>query len=300
MSTCKQPFMVGNIPAGCGRCMPCRISRQRVWTHRMMLEGFLHAESTFLTLTYDDEHLPPDLSLDPQHTTLWIKRFREQFRIAIEAENASYGVAQPTTMRFYLVGEYGDTTLRPHYHAALFGVGHRFSDLIKETWGQGNIMLGDLTPASCQYICGYVLKKMTAKDDPRLQGRFPEFARMSRNPGIGAGSARQIADLLFTRHGTDEFHLTGDVPNVLQHGRRKLPLGRYLKGKIRDEIGMPDSARKEASYAYDKEMSELFKASLNDPKHSTKSFRQILIDLNLQKVRNLESKQKIHQQGKTL
>jgi len=174
--------MVGSVPAGCGQCMPCRINRRRLWTHRMMLESYKHAENSFLTLTYDDEHLPARGSLDPSHTQKWLKRFRKAIA--------------PRKVRFYLVGEYGDQSQRPHYHAALFGVGPdgivvnneycSVPDIVSRTWGKGHVMLGSLTSASAQYICGYVTKKMTSKFDPRLNGRYPEFARMSRRPGIGS------------------------------------------------------------------------------------------------------------------
>lgn len=170
---CKKPFVKGISPFPCGQCLPCRLNRRRLWTHRLLLEQHSHEFSSFATLTYSDDALPAGNTLVPKHTQDWLKRLR-----------ALLGPARP--LRYYLVGEYGDESQRPHYHAALFGLSHLEGELLRTSWGHGHIQLGTLTKESAQYIAGYVTKKMTAPDDPRLQGRHPEFARMSLRPGIGA------------------------------------------------------------------------------------------------------------------
>jgi len=102
---CKNPY----IPTGkgkaypCGQCLPCRINRRRIWAHRIMLEAGLYGDNAFITLTYDDEHDPT--SLEPKHAQTFLKRLRHNY---------------PKPIRYYLVGEYGESTDRPHYHAALF------------------------------------------------------------------------------------------------------------------------------------------------------------------------------------
>lgn len=158
---CKQPFVRGLQAHACGQCMPCRLNRRRLWTHRIMLEAAKHPRNLFVTLTYNDEHHPKGGSLQPRDSELWLKRFRFQL--------------QPQHVRYYLVGEYGDQTWRPHYHAALFGVGIEVAELVNSTWGKGFTQCGPLTLQSAQYIAGYVTKKMNRKEDARLQGRAPEF-----------------------------------------------------------------------------------------------------------------------------
>jgi len=115
-------------------------------------------------------------------------------------------------------------------------------DFVQEAWGLGNVYLGELNNQSAQYIAGYVCKKMTGKSDIRLDGRHPEFARMSLRPGIGADFIPEVASSLM-QHEID----TEDVPNVLRHGRSVYPLGRYLKGKLREHLGrakeVPDSVK---------------------------------------------------------
>jgi len=90
----------------CGRCPACRINRARDWTTRLILElERPGVRAFFLTLTYDNEHLPEGRNLDPKHVRNWLKRFRKPF---------------PKEVRYFLVGEYGGKFGRPHYHVLLF------------------------------------------------------------------------------------------------------------------------------------------------------------------------------------
>lgn len=189
-----------------------------------MLETHLHEFSSFWTLTYSDDHYPPDGSLRPRDTQLWLKRLRKRL-----------GPARP--IRFFLVGEYGEDTQRAHYHAALYGVASIEVDEVTASWGKGFCYGGSLTHDSAQYISGYVTKKMTNKDDPRLNGRAPEFARMSLRPGIGALAVPDLAATFNDDIGSAFIARTGDVPSTLRHGSRTLPLGRYLRRKLREEMG---------------------------------------------------------------
>lgn len=94
------------IQLACGQCLGCRLERKRSWAIRSMHEAQTHEKNCFLTLTYDDAHLPEDHSLDVAHWQRFAKRLRK-----------SHG-----PFRFIHCGEYGDISLRPHYHALLFGV----------------------------------------------------------------------------------------------------------------------------------------------------------------------------------
>lgn len=236
---CHRPYIHSTGVAGCGQCTPCRIIKRRVWTHRITLETALRADNTFVTLTYDDEHLPQDQSVSPRELQLFLKRLRKQ----------------SPKIRYFGVGEYGDTTFRPHYHLALFGYPncsrHRTyinrqgspccqaCETVRQAWGKGQIQLANLDAGSAAYIAGYVVKKMTKQDDPRLEGRLPEFSRMSLKPGIGHDMMHEVASTLL-QHNLDE-KLT-DVPNALQHGKKVLPLGRYLTRTLRHLTGKPKNA----------------------------------------------------------
>lgn len=234
---CSRPFMNGMSEFGCGQCMPCRMNRRRLWTARLMLEAQRHEHSCFLTLTYDSVHLPAGGTLVLRDVQLFLKLLRKWY-------------GKP--LRYYVVGEYGDRTMRPHYHMALFGfhdidmVLDRHSvvvkGLLKDHWLHGNIHFGTLTPDSAGYIVSYVVKRMTKADDPRLGGRFPEFCRMSLKPGIGAARADDMAVAI--RDGVDtvtgEFYgfVDGDVPSQFIFDGKRYPLGRYLRQRLRKSFGV--------------------------------------------------------------
>lgn len=282
---------------GCGQCLPCRVNRRRVWTHRLMLEAALHGDNTFVTLTYTEQNLPGGGTLDPVHLRNFLKRLRKAY--------------EPRKVRFFAAGEYGDTTQRPHYHLALFGYPNcsygnsRYSnrqrnccpscDLIRDTWGLGSVFLGELSDASASYVAGYVLKKMTGKDDVRLDGRHPEFARMSNRPGIGADMMHEVASTLL------HFNLDqtqADVPSALRHGPRVMALGRYLHRKLRTYVGKdPDSPE----VVKDEQRAEMQR--LRDAQKGVagrKSLSDVYVEENTQKLRNLQSKQQLKRQRKTL
>ena len=105
-------------------------------------------------------------------------------------------------------------------------------------WRKGRIHVGSLTVESAHYIAGYVTKKMTDADDRRLEGRPPEFARMSLKPGIGAGAVSDIASTVLTH----DLSVDGDVPVTLRSGGKVKPLGRYLVRRLRKECGRAEGA----------------------------------------------------------
>lgn len=207
-----------------------------------MLEAQLHHGCSFVTLTYRDEARPPELV--PRHLTLYLKALRHEF--------------PPGSVRYYAVGEYGERSNHPHYHLALFGVGMEWEEVIRSKWPYGGpkglrgVHVGELNAQSAQYIAGYVTKKWTKENDfnrAGLAGRHPEFARMSLRPGIGAGAMRLVADALVrTPGGLQTIRDTGDVPVRLAGAKKsQVPLGRYLRRKLREEVGFEEIGSPEAA-----------------------------------------------------
>lgn len=52
------PIVKGKISVGCGHCLPCRCGKRNVWISRLNKEREHSALSLFITLTYDNDHVP--------------------------------------------------------------------------------------------------------------------------------------------------------------------------------------------------------------------------------------------------
>lgn len=248
-----------------------------------MLENACHKHSVFATLTYSEENFPKGGTLVPEHMKNFLKRLRKAY-------------ASVNRIRYYYVGEYGDITQRPHYHAFLFGCSPAENQIIANCWGYGGVAFGDCNHHTAQYIAGYVTKKMTKGDDPRLEGRYPEFARMSLKPGIGALSVSAIADALRTRSGSLMLANNGDVPNELRHEGKKYPLGRYLKNQLRGQLDVPKLGLESPALQQAREsLRDLLVGYENAPSDVKKS---VLINRTEGKVRRREARAKIFTSAK--
>lgn len=192
----------------CGKCVGCRLRKKREWAVRCMHEAQTSvypkghpkegvSRSSFITLTYDEEHLPEDHSINVKHWQNFAKKLRRE----------------KGQFRFLACGEYGEKNYRPHYHACVFG--HDFTEdrvhwkdnkqgqpifmspSLTEIWGKGLTAIGQVDFDSAAYVAGYVTKKHTAaykekqylrtSEETGAQWQVtPEFAVMSRRPGLGA------------------------------------------------------------------------------------------------------------------
>lgn len=254
-----------------------------------MLEAAEHDKNSFVTLTYNDECIPEGGSLRPSDLSRFFKRFRKSIH--------------PLKIRYFGVGEYGDKSQRPHYHVALFGYpqcdhgvtrGHRdyccpTCERVQRDWSLGDVYSGGLEEQSAAYIAGYVTKKLTKRGDERLNGREPEFARMSLRPGIGAGAADEIASTLIThRLDTAEY-----LPTRLSHGVKKYPVGRYIRERTRQRV---DVSKEEIQAFLQENLNEDVRklreiAFANAPVGSKAfAFKQALIDHAQGRIIQMESK----------
>lgn len=268
-----------------------------------MLEAAQWSDNCFVTLTYEDENMP---RLEDGRGILvrkdmqdWLKRLRSEVSRSFNGRK----------IRFFGVGEYGDTTWRPHFHLALFNLPNcvygysRYStgsknccyicDMVRDTWARGNILVAELNTNSAQYVCGYVTKKMTSKDDLRLKGLPPEFSAMSLRPGIGGDAMWEVADTLMKFDLVDS---ESDVPSTLRHGGRILPLGRYLTKRLRKMVGKDEKAPQETLDKLKAELQPLRDTAFEN----SRSLKKEIIKAGDQAVKNMEARSKIFKQRKTL
>lgn len=182
----------------CGSCIGCRLEYSRQWALRCVHEASLHDENSFITLTYNNNNLPRDGSVSKDELQKFIKRLRRRI--------------EPTKIRYFGCGEYGSKFDRPHYHIGLFGYAfpdreavrpekrsiqgiiskgpqsHTLyrSDLLEEVWTKGFSTVGELSFESAGYIARYCTKKINGEmASKHYKGKTPEFALMSRMPGVG-------------------------------------------------------------------------------------------------------------------
>jgi len=173
------------------------VDRSREWAVRSYHEAQLHENNCFITLTYNDEHLPADGSVDVRHWQLFAKRLRKLMG----------------PFRYFHCGEYGGKNQRPHYHACLFGLDFPdkvvfqvkddnityTSEVLAERWGMGFCTIGAVTFESAAYCARYILKKYLGEgseehyeaydlETGEVQGHVkPEYVTQSRNHGLAHG-----------------------------------------------------------------------------------------------------------------
>jgi hypothetical protein len=204
-----------NTVRPCGMCLGCRLEYSRQWAVRCLHEAALHKDNCFITLTYNNENLPENLSLSLDEIQKFLKRFRRK--------------VEPNKIRYFGCGEYGekqghkysDGIGRPHYHLCVFGYDFHDKQVLRngtykrwrsrffkgenadlyisknlgKMWKKGFHSIGDVSFNSAGYVARYVTKKKkltqtemkrTGKTlDDHYKGRTPEFAIMSKRPGLG-------------------------------------------------------------------------------------------------------------------
>ena len=202
------------VKVPCKQCAGCQETYSKQWAMRCMAEAKEHKYNYFLTLTYDDNHIPREDTvkspidgkeyylenpesgqLKPEDMEQFIKNIRQTWKREYDH----------TGIRFYMCGEYGGKTERPHYHIILFNFPIPLEELkiykttqhndilwncekIEKIWGKGYVVIAEVNWDTCAYVARYVQKKWGNRWNAQSyyeRGLTPEYVRMSRMPGIG-------------------------------------------------------------------------------------------------------------------
>lgn len=222
---------------GCGQCLNCRIDRQRSWTCRILLESKFYAETSFITLTYSDEHIPKivddqgniSFTLSKLDLDNFIDKLRDNYRYI------------DGNFRFFAAAEYGMEENRPHYHVVIFGMGCQFEEMVEKAWSKGFVTMSEIIPQRAAYVAQYTLKKNWKWLEGQNSAVIPEFSRQSRMPGVGALpiAIAYLRDLCTSKSGAEYIANTTDVFRNIEIDGKNLPLGSYLRDKLRIELGIP-------------------------------------------------------------
>lgn len=272
----------------CGQCIGCRLDYSRQWANRIMLEAKQWPDNWFVTLTYDPEHLPTHVKLEPYTGELlevgtlvpkdlqdFLKRLRRYYEYHYDHK----------PIRFFACGEYGDDRGRPHYHPIIFNL--PLYDLVQvdvtdngdvlyesaaltNLWGKGLVRIGAVTWQSAAYVARYVTKKIKGKQAAEYydaNGIVPEFVRMSTRPGIGkayfdANSERIYANdeiILPTSKGAqavkpptyyDRLLHRIDPDKLEQVKARRVDLQRWSTANKMANTSLSEQAQREVDEAY--------------------------------------------------
>lgn len=209
----------------CRNCFACNLNYSAEWATKLTWECQESEHNYFITLTYDEEHLPiyetfkyidEDQqetiykndgtwtgTLEPEHVNTFINSLRKYMK----REKNHTGI------KYYYCGEYGNESktgmgYRPHYHIILMNCPldisqfydwhldnkhkklHWKSKELNHYWDKGLVDVAEVEWNNCAYVARYCMKKLKVRDkytvqNYAMQGKIPEYVRMSRRPGIG-------------------------------------------------------------------------------------------------------------------
>lgn len=169
------------IELPCGECPACKLKKANEWATRIDCEAKTwNNKGIFVTLTYDNKHLP---TTDEGHMTLRkrdVQLFKKRLRKYVKKHNeALHSWINPKTLeeekpiRTFECGEYGPKNGRPHYHQIIFnwipndlvywkterGCRYYKSKKLKKIWGNGFVVVGLISYESASYVARYTMKK---------------------------------------------------------------------------------------------------------------------------------------------
>jgi len=186
------------LTVACGQCIGCRLERSRQWAIRCIHEASLHKQNCYLTLTYDNDHLPRGVDTTTGEIGAGVPVLRKKDMVYfMKYLRKEFGAG----IRFFQCGEYGEKNFRPHHHVLLFnfdfpdkkyftsknGFPLYTSDILRRLWPHGNHLIGALTYESAGYTARYIVKKQLgkyAREFYEFYDLVPEYVTMSRRPGI--------------------------------------------------------------------------------------------------------------------
>ena len=200
----------------CGKCLECKKQKMFEMQTRIKNELKKNKDAYFLTLTYDEKHKK---DLNKRDIQLFFKRYRKKQKL-----------------KYFYVGELGETTQRPHYHAIIFAPlpkdikesaaetkkGHKQyeSKEITKIWGNGLIKISKIETPLIRYITKYMLKNVDKKEF---------ICDWSRKPPIGINEETIEKDIL-------KRNRTKALKNFYKYRNGKIPILESEKENLENKI----------------------------------------------------------------
>lgn len=207
---CLTPIRVrGSTLVPCGKCSICRQNYRNMWIARLNAEFYVSKYAFFITLTYNQDYEKFKEYVDINTGEVINKQYSpvRDVQLFLKKLRKIY----PEKIRYFVVSEYGEKTLRPHWHMLLFLNDlelerKQFYDNVKNTWANGTVHFGDCQPASITYCTKYLLKSS------RLPFGINDTKMLcSRRPAIGSGYILTRKDFAIERKNFTQLHMYGKV-----------------------------------------------------------------------------------------
>lgn len=203
----------------CRKCLNCKKQRLNGWVLRLQEQRKCHKKAYFITLTYEDEKNTPKSNRAPYTRTGRRTLVKRDLQLYFKRVNQNMSRSYGTSIKYYGVGEYGRRSLRPHYHAIVFGAE---ADILRKQWLFGFVHVGTVTSSSCAYCLKYISKGRIVPVD-NSDDRAKEFSLFSK--GLGARYITNPANIAW--HSADPINRL-----YVPRGGFKYPLPRYYRERI--------------------------------------------------------------------
>ncbi len=208
-----------DVQVPCGKCPPCKRRRISDWVFRLMEEDKYSSSSYFITITYTNDFVP--MTTNKRWMTLNKKDWQDYMKRLRKAQSKTHPHLK---IKYYMVGEYGGITSRPHFHAIIFNVSN--PDIITSSWhkegvSMGDVDIGTVSGASIAYTAKYIDKESSIPYGPS-DLRIGQFSTMSH--GLG--------DSFLTDGVIKYYHADLKRYYVTTQNGCRIALPRYYRNKI--------------------------------------------------------------------
>lgn len=216
---CFNPKCFNGVIVPCGKCLACLEKKQKAWAFRLLEESKKAKNALFVTLTYNDESLPVvdgHPVLNYRDVQLFLKRLRKK--------------VSPLKLRYFVCGEYGTTTFRPHYHMILFDLPikdyYEAENFLNGVWQHGFTDVKRVSVGRLYYVSKYCV---STSDLPKWyfeNRQYKPFIQVSRRPGIGHCFIEDPKNLQRMRD---------NLETVVHRGGYTYALPRYYRDAVFDD-----------------------------------------------------------------
>lgn len=258
----RNPYTHQTNVCACGHCNACVNIRVSSWVTRLDMEASCHKYTLFTTLTYNDLNIPQivrynDTSYIDSETAEYFdiseiqasfdqkeRRFIQETKVLDRLDKSDFQkfikrlryyftqVDKSAHLRYFLCGEYGPRTFRPHGHLLLFfdsdEVARQVEILLSKSWTFGDVYDPHFVSGSAsKYVSSYV-NSVSKLPKVYLHERLRPFTLCSKQPAIGTlvPAIKEVRELVSS--GDNKVRVFDASTNSFRY----VPLWRSLESRL--------------------------------------------------------------------